>query len=153
MSWLACAVVFLMHLKAILYATLCAFAGGIPHAQGQAKASVAFSDPDEIRLLVPTAATQAAHHALTATERASLCHRGRGFIQFTCQVNGNGHIAAITNVQLFQAAQTVPASIVTKLKSSIRRDVVFYVPAVTRPPKMARWRRPSIVLPLALFCP
>lgn len=153
MSWLACTVVFLMHLKAILCATLCAFAGGISHAPGQAKASVAFSDPDEIWLLVPTAAIQAAHHALTATERASLCHRGRGFIQFACQVNGNGHIAAIANVQLFQAAQTVPASIVTKLKSSIRREVVFYVPAVTRPPKMARWHRPSIVLPLALFCP
>lgn len=153
MSGLAHAVVPLMHLKTILSTTLCALAGGIPPAQGQAKAPTAFSDPDELKLLVPAAATKAARHALTATERASLCHRGQGFMQFTCQIAGNGQIAAISNVQLFQAAQTVPASVVTKLKSSIRRNVVFHVPAIIKPPKMAHWRRSAVVLPLALFCP
>ena len=141
-----------MHPKAFLFATLFGFGGGLPGAYGQAKVNRIYSDPDEMRLLVPTAVAQAATHALAATERAVLCRKDRGFIEFRFQVDGNGRIQTITGVQLYQAAREVPAPMLAKMKERIRQDAIFHVPDVDKPPKMSRWRRPSYVLPLAVFC-
>lgn len=141
-----------MHLKAILFATLFGFRWGLPCAYGQVKASRVYSDPDEMRLLVPTAVAQAANHALTATERGILCRKGRGFIEFRFQVDGTGRIQTITGVQLYQAAREVPAPMLVKMKERIRQDVFFHVPDVDKPPTSSRWRRPSYTIPLAVFC-
>ena len=141
-----------MHPKAILFTTLLGIGGGLPGAHGQAKANHVYSDPDEMRLLVPTAVAQAANHALTATERAALCRRGRGFIEFRFQVDGTGRIQTITGVKLSQAAQGVPAPMLAKMKERIRQDVVYHVPDVDKPPTSSRWRRPSYTIPLAVFC-
>lgn len=141
-----------MHLKAILFTTLFGFGWGLPGAYGQAKANRVYSDPDEMRLLVPTAVAQAANHALTAAERGVLCRKGRGFIQFRFQVDGTGRIQTITGVQLYQAAQEVPAPMLAKMKERIRQDVVYHVPDVDKPPTSSRWRRPSYTIPLAVFC-
>ena len=105
-----------------------------------------------MRPLVPTALAQAANHALTATERAVLCRQGRGFIEFRFQVDGTGRIQSITGVQLYQAAQAVPAPMLAKMKERIRQDVIFHVPDVDKPPSSSRWRRPSYTIPLAVFC-
>ena len=143
---------YFMLLKSLLFVALFAFAVGLPSAYGQTTANRVYSDPDEMRLLEPTSVTQAANQAFSSTERAALCRKGRGFITFRCQVNGTGRIESITAVQLDQAASTVPAPMLAKLKERVRRDVLFHVPAVDKPPKMAKWRKPSVTIPLAVFC-
>ena len=141
-----------MHFKAVLLATFFGFGWSLSGAYGQAKADRVCSDPDEMRLLVPTAVAQAANHALTTTERAVLCRQGRGFIEFRFEVDGNGRIQSITGVQLHQAAQAVPAPMLAKMKERIRQDVIFHVPDVNKLPTSNHWRRPSYTLPLAVFC-
>lgn len=141
-----------MYPKTLLFATLLGFGWGLPNAYGQTKANRAYSDPDEMRLVVPTAVAQAANHALMATERAMLCRKGRGFIEFRFQVDGTGRIQAITGVQLYQAARAVPAPMLAKMKERIRQEVVFHVPDVDKPSTSSRWRRPSYTIPLAIFC-
>ena len=141
-----------MHAKAILLATLFGFGWSLSGAYVQAKADRVYSDPDEMRLLVPTAVAQAANHALTTTERAVLCRQGRGFIEFWCEVDGNGRIQSITGVLLYQAARAVPAPMLAKMKERIRQDVIFHVPDVNKLPTSNHWRRPSYTLPLAVFC-
>ena len=135
-----------------MFAMFFGFFAGLPCAHGQTKANRAYSDPDEMRLLVPTGVAQAAKRALTSPERAVLCRKGRGFIEFRFQVNGNGRIEAITGVRLYQAAQAVPTSLLAKMKERIRQDVVFHVPDVDKPAAMSRWRRPSYTIPLVIFC-
>lgn len=137
--------------KSFLFVFL-GFAAGLTSAYGQTEANQVFSDPDEMRLLVRTSVTDAANQTLSSTERAMLCRKGRGFISFGCQVDGSGRIEAITAVKLYQAARQVPAPILAKLQKRVCRDVLFHVPAVDRPPSMGKWRRPSVVIPLALFC-
>ena len=92
------------------------------------------------------------NHALAATERALLCRKGRGFIEFRFQVDGTGRIQAITGVQLYQAARVVSAPMLAKMKERIRQDVVYHIPDVDKPPKSSRWRRPSYTIPLTVFC-
>uniref|UniRef100_UPI003CF88341 hypothetical protein n=1 Tax=Hymenobacter sp. B1770 TaxID=1718788 RepID=UPI003CF88341 len=138
--------------KPFVFVILFGFAAGVPGAYGQATVNQAYSDPDEMRLLDRTSVTRAAHQALSSSERAVLCRKGRGFISFSCQVDGTGRIEAITAVQLYQAAKEVPAPMLAKLQERVRRDVLFHVPAVDRPPNMGKWRRPGVVIPLAVFC-
>ena len=109
-----------MHPKAFLFAVLFSFAGGLPSAHGQAKANDVFTDPDEMRLLVPTSVAHAANLALSPTERAWLCAKGRGFIEFRFQVDGKGRVEAITGVRLHQAAQD------TVMKSK-KSGKIFYL--------------------------
>lgn len=88
-------------------------------AYGQTTVNRVYSDPDEMRLLGQTSITQTANHALSSTERAMLCRKGRGFISFRCQVDGTGRIESITAVQLYQAARMVPVSLLAKLKERV----------------------------------
>ena len=131
---------------------LSGFAAGLPGAHGQAIGNRVYFDPDEMRLLVPTAVTQGANHALSSTERAVLCRKGQDFIKFRFQVDGNGRIEAITGVRLYQAARGGPTPMLAKMKERIRQDAVFHVPAVDKAPARSRWRRPSYIIPLAIFC-
>ena len=141
-----------MRPPSFLFVIFLGLAAGLSNAYGQANANQAYSDPDEMRLLVRTSVTQAAHQALSSTEQAALCRKGRGFISFGCQVDGTGRIEAITAVKLYQAAREVPAPMLAKLQKRVCRDVLFHVPTVDRPPNMGKWRRPSVVIPLAVFC-
>ncbi|HEX8330797.1 MAG TPA: hypothetical protein VF629_24915 [Hymenobacter sp.] len=141
-----------MLLKSFPFVIFCGLAAGWPRAYGQATDNRAYSDPDEMRPLVRTSVTRAAHQALSSSEQAVLCRKGRGFISFRCQVDGSGRIEAITAVQLYQAAKQVPAPMLAKLQERVRRDVLFHVPAVDRPPNMGKWRRSSVIIPLAVFC-
>ena len=138
--------------KSFLFVLFCGSAAGLPRAYGQTKGNQVYSDPDEMRLLVPTVVAQAATHALTATERAVLCRKGRGFIEFRFQVDGRGRIQSITGGQLHQAAREIPALMLAKMKERIRQDIVFHVPNVDKPSTSSRWRRPSYTIPLAVFC-
>ncbi|MFD1469405.1 hypothetical protein ACFQ48_14330 [Hymenobacter caeli] len=128
------------------------FASGLQQVHGQTTPNTTYSDPDEIRLAAPQALAQAAQKAFSVAERTSLCGLGRGFISFTCQVSSSGRIEAITEIKRYQAAHTIPASAVGKLAESIRRNVVFHVPTADKPARMSRFRRPSVVVPLKVFC-
>ncbi|UOQ98700.1 hypothetical protein MUN81_04220 [Hymenobacter sp. 5317J-9] len=138
--------------KAYLFAVLFSCAGGLLSAYGQTKANQVYSDPDEMRPLVPSAVAQAANHALSSAERVTLCRKGRGFIEFRFQVDGNGRIEDITGVRLYKAAREVPMPLLAKMKERVRQDVVFHVPVVDKPSAMSRWRRPSYTIPLTVFC-
>ena len=114
--------------------------------------NAAYSDPDEIRVETPETISQAARKVFIPSQQAELCRRGKGFISFDCRVAGTGRITAITNVKLYQAAEGLQPSSITKRRGSILKNVVFHVLSALRPVRMSRFRQSGVVIPLKLFC-
>ncbi|QNE38603.1 hypothetical protein F1C16_03060 [Hymenobacter sp. NBH84] len=119
---------------------------------GQTQPKGVFSDPDEMRLADPRSLRHVLQHALSQAQQADLCRRGRGFIGLTCQVDSSGRIERIIAVKLHQAAQTVPPSVLQKLTEQIQRRIVFHVPIQDKFAQMSKFRRPSVMIPLQMFC-
>jgi len=118
----------------------------------QATADEVFSEPDEIRFANPREVTKAALEAFSASEQLALCQRGKGFIMLGCQIDTAGRIEAITNIKLHQAARSLPISLLSKMKESVRQNGVFYVPKAYKTPKMSPFRRASVGIPLRSYC-
>lgn len=140
-----------MRLSAILTTFFCVL-GSLQYTHGQTTADKVYADPDEIQLLEPMALAKAGRKSFSAAERLALCQRGRGSISLACQIDSSGRIQAITGVKLYQAAQSLSPAILNRLKESVRQSVVFHVPTVDKSPKMSRYRRPAVVIPLRVFC-
>lgn len=141
-----------MHLKGFLFSTLLGFAGGVSGAYGQEKANRPYSDPEEIWLRDPRAMARAANQALTSRERNDFCRLGRGYMEFACRVDSSGRIQSITRTALHNAAQSLPAAALSRVRESIRQHVLFSVPKAYRPDKMSSYRRMTLALPLKAFC-
>ncbi|WP_022821647.1 hypothetical protein [Hymenobacter norwichensis] len=140
-----------MKLSAML-AFLLFMLGGLQCTYGQATADKVFSEPDEIRFANPQEVTKAAKNVFSASEQLALCQRGQGFIMFECRIDTAGRIEAITNTKLYQAAQSLPTSLLNKMKESVHQNVVFYVPKAYKTPKMSPLRQASFTIPLRSYC-
>lgn len=141
-----------MYRNRILLVILISFFSGLQCTYGQAHRDKVYSDPDEVRLDAHQTLAKAIHKAFSRDELAQLCAKGKGYISFACQVDTSGRIEQITSVKCYDAALKLPVAALRKLKESIRQNVVFHVPSVTKNPRMARFRRPSVVIPLRAFC-
>ncbi len=71
---------------------------------------------------------------------------------FECRIDTAGRIEAITNTKLYQAAQSLPTSLLNKMKESVHQNVVFYVPKAYKTPKMSPLRQASFTIPLRSYC-